>query len=394
VAADAWKLRLPDSGRDELLRPFEDNCRLFRKPDGALFEGTPFPRIEPGLSGLGWRILDAPVRIENDPARGEGAVARRRHTLHRVEEALAKKPGDHRLQYQLGLLCLYLEDFESAEPVLRASIRPTGAGLPKDEQAAALSRLSDLAMNRNDLLQAVRDARAALALVPELVRPRYVLATAAYRQQHFAEASAEYRRILNAPGGADSAGLDRAEVSRELGVCLYRAEKFDEAAEAFAFVVAARSADALSRLFLGNALAHLGRFESAYHAFEEAIAIDPELTDARGNLEVMALELGYRLFDTGRASEALALVPEWTRHTELLFLKAIALHALKDLAGARRSLEFLNGLDDNFAEAHWNLALVCRELGDVAAARAALLRFRQLAPGDTRARALEEALSG
>jgi hypothetical protein len=53
----------------------------------------------------------------------------------------------------------------------------------------------------------------------------------------------------------------------------------------------------------------------------------------------------------------------------------------------------LNSLDDSFAEAHWNLALVCRALGDQAAARTALVRFRQLAPGDERARALEDALS-
>ena len=136
-----------------------------------------------------------------------------------------------------------------------------------------------------------------------------------------------------------------------------------------------------------------GRLDQACEAYREALDRDPNLTDARGNLEIMALELGYRYFDGGKPEEALALVPEWTTNTELLFLKAVSEHGLGRLEDSRKTLETLNGLNNSFAESHWNLALVCRSLGDSEGARTALNRFRELAPGDDRARALEEALS-
>jgi hypothetical protein len=94
---------------------------------------------------------------------------------------MAAHPGDHGLQFQLGLAYLAIRDRERAEPVLRAAIRPTGVGITPEWQAIALMHLAQCAFDRSDSAQASRDARAALTLAPDSVKPRYILGLIAYR---------------------------------------------------------------------------------------------------------------------------------------------------------------------------------------------------------------------
>jgi tetratricopeptide (TPR) repeat protein len=393
--ADGYNVMIDSPVSGDIVQRFVGNyCRLFRRHDDARFEGRVHEQIYPALRRLGYTVVPSGIRIEHlgyslDP---EALERKKRRNLALLEREIAERPGDHFVQFNLGIAYFSLRDLERAEPALRSAIRQSGQVLPHEVVAIAQTRLSQCAVARGDLAQAGRDATNALALSPESALPRFILATIATHHQRYDEAAREFGRILELSAVTGDA-VDRFEVCREMGVCLYRAGRHREAAEAFGLAAPLRPKDAAVRFFLGNALARAGDLEGAWTAYRDAVRLDPALSEAKGNLEVVARELGYKYYDSGRYQEALGVVPQGTRDTELLFLDAISRHSLGDYAGARGSLEALNELDGGFAEAHWNLALVCKILGDLTAAREALERFRRLAPGDARAQALEETLA-
>jgi tetratricopeptide (TPR) repeat protein len=255
----------------------------------------------------------------------------------------------------------------------------------------AWCRLAECSLERGDLIEASREAGSALALDANSSEARLVIGRIAFRQHRFHEAAREFRRLL--AGENDRLPVDRGVLQREMGIALYRDGRHSEAAEALARAAERLDRDAMLQLFLGNAQAHLGRIEAALEAFRMAHRLDPSLPEARNNLVVLTIDLGNRQVEAGRHREALDLTVGVPATPEVLFLSAVARHALADLPGARRDLDLLNELDDNFAEAHWNLAVICRELGDTAASGRALARFRHLAPADPRGQTLEEALS-
>lgn len=306
-----------------------------------------------------------------------------------LEEELARNPDNREASYRLGLVSLALGDMERGEWALRQAVRQTGRTLGPLELAQAWGRVAGCSLQRGDLTQAVREARSALSFDPDIPEARLVVARVAYRQQRFADAAEELRRLLSGPLPD---GVERGPLCSDLGVSLYRDGLFAGAAEAFAEAVEYSPREALLWLFLGNAQAHSGRTREALDSYREALRLNPALTEARTNFEVLALELGRASVKDRRHEETLELLAGGPETPPLLFMAAVAQQALGRLGEARRALEALNALDDNYADAHWNLALVCRDLCDYDAAERALLRFRSIAPADPRGRTLEEAL--
>lgn len=66
------------------------------------------------------------------------------------------------------------------------------------------------------------------------------------------------------------------------GVALYRSEQWWRAAEAFV-----RANDALSQYNLGNCYVQLSYYELALDAYMRALSIDPEMSDAKHNADIM-----------------------------------------------------------------------------------------------------------
>jgi tetratricopeptide (TPR) repeat protein len=340
------------------------------------------PPAEPVLPGH--RQLSDP----SDPAQLE-----RRHIENAAhfEQELASRPDDHELQLKLGLTWFSLREWGKAEEILRQAVRQTGRALDKTQLAVAWCRLAECSLERADLAEASREAGSALALDPNSAEARLVIGRIAFRQHRFHEAAREFRRLLSLAN--DALPVDRGVLLREMGIALYRDGRHAESAETLVKAVERLDGDAMLHLFLGNAQARVGRTEAAIEAFRTAHRIDPSLPEARNNLVVLTCELANRWLEDGRHREVLDLVAGAPPTAELIFLSAVARHALGDLPAARRELEALNAMDDSYAEAHWNLAVICRQMGDVAAAGRALARFRHLAPADPRGRTLEEALA-
>lgn len=330
-------------------------------------------------------------RLLSDPSDPKALEQRHWEAVMHLEEEVAADPDDHEKQLVLGLNLFSLREWSRAEPALRKAVRQTGKPLPRPRLAVAWCRLAECSLERGDLVEASREAGSALALDPNSTEARLVLGRIAFRQHRFHEAAREFRRLL--AGENEHLPVDRGVLQREMGIALYRDGRHSEAAEALAKAAERLDRDAMLQLFLGNAQAHLGRIEAALLAFRTAHQLDRSLPEARNNLIVLTIDLGNRHVEAGRHREALDLLIDIPVTPEVLFLSAVARHALGDLPGARRDLDLLNELDDNFAEANWNLAVIARELGDVAASGRALARFRHLAPADPRGQTLEEALS-
>ncbi len=393
---DGYNVSIESKLQDDMISRFVGNyCRLFRRRPEVRFEGRVHEQIYPSLRRMGGRVIPSELVIEHlgyalDP---DTMARKKRRNLALLELEFAERPQDHFVQFNLGVAWFSMHDLERAEPFFRSAIRQTGETLPSEVLQLAFARLAQCALGRGDLEQAARDARGALGIDPQAAIPRFVLASIAYRHERYLEAAAEFRRLLDGEAATLGDGLDRSSVERELGVCLYRGGRYAEAAAAFHNVSLVRAEDPLVYLFLGNARARNLELGAAVSAYRAALALDPGLTEARGNLELVAVELGYRLHDEGRYAEAADLVPEETENSELLFLGAVCRYALQEYPAARNLLARLNAINDTFAEAWWNLALTCRALGDLAGARNALARFRHLAPGDDRADRLEAVLA-
>lgn len=393
---DGYNVSIESMLEDDMISRFVGNyCRLFRRRPEVRFEGRVHEQIYPSLRRMGGRVIPSELVIEHlGYALDRGTMDRKkRRNLALLELEFAERPDDHFVQFNLGVAWFSMHDLERAEPFFRSAIRQTGETLPSEVLQLAFARLAQCALGRGDLEQAARDARGALGIDPQAAIPRFVLASIAYRNERYLEAAAEFRRLLDGEAATLGDGLDRGSVERELGVCLYRGGRYAEAAAAFQNVAQVRAEDPLVYLFLGNARARNLELGAAVSAYRAALALDPGLTEARGNLELVSVEQGYRLHDEGRYAEAAELVPEDSENTELLFLGAVCRYALKEYPAARSCLARLNAINDTFAEAWWNLALTCRALGDLAGARDAVDRFRHLAPGDERADRLEAVLA-
>src|SRR5688572_23364611 len=100
-----------------------------------------------------------------------------------------------------------------------------------------------------------------------------------------------------------------AEVHFGLADSMLALGRFDRAIDCYRQSLALRP-DALANARLGIALCQAGRIGDAVPVFEAALALDPELLDARINLGMSRSHLGDRIAGVRALREAVALKPD------------------------------------------------------------------------------------
>ncbi len=182
-------------------------------------------------------------------------------------------------------------------------------------------------------------------------------ARAAIARGNWAEAEADYRRILGrTPHDArvlnDLANLARLQGRRDDALTLYRR----------AIAAQPRLADAHNNL--GATLLALARFEEALAAFRQALTLQPNFAAASGNEGVALRELGR--LDEAEASQrrALALRPG---HAETLANLGVVLRDRGRLADAIAAFDEAIALAPGNADARKNRALAHLAAGNFAA---------------------------
>ena len=139
----------------------------------------------------------------------------------------------------------------------------------------------------------------------------------------------------------------------------------------------------------GAALRLLDEPEQALEAFELAVRLDPQLTDAWLDAAEVVLE------DFGTPVEAISLLAEARRRVddprgqaEIEFLRGLALSQMEDFTGALQALDEAARLGPTLPDVHAERAGVIVELLDMEGAEEALARALELQPGDARAHEL------
>ncbi|HUE69887.1 MAG TPA: tetratricopeptide repeat protein [Pirellulaceae bacterium] len=150
-----------------------------------------------------------------------------------------------------------------------------------DPQATDYSRrLAGLYDLQGDLARAGTEFRAALAAAPHDADLLNDYGCFLDRQGNYAEAERLLRQALSA-----NPQHERAQVN--LGITLAHQGRFQEAFDTFSAVVGPAAAHSN----VGMLLARQGRREEALQAFQQALAIDPDVSQARAAVEYLTANL-------------------------------------------------------------------------------------------------------
>lgn len=291
--------------------------------------------------------------------------------------------------------------------------------LPPRGQSANAFNAGVEAQNAGDLETAAERYRRAAELDPTFAAPHTALAGVLFLQERWPEAAAEAEAALELDPSDGRALQIRYEAYRQAGDA-------DKAAE---------SAAALRRAGIGNEAAGRayneavdaykgGDLETARRLLEEAVAVDPDLTQSRlflaaiyreqGDIEraatevdgvlarepddPMACRLGFEIAaargdwqaENAAAEHYFQVDPE--NAGQELFQRGVELYDGDHFAEAATMMQLVLRARPDEARAHFVLGMASFNLGDTETARTHLTRFVELAPDDPDAAIAHELL--
>ena len=204
---------------------------------------------------------------------------------------------------------------------------------------------------------------------------------------HHAEAFITLGLVLAEQGRLDEAErcLRRAlairpssvEAHNNLGVLLNRRWRCREAMEHFREALRACPEDAMLHCNLGVAQYRAGRFEQAAASLDRALALRPQFAEALHQRALVWTALGRCERAMEDCRRALALRGD---DPDVLNTLGMALGRLERFAEARAAFEGALKTDPTFAQAHYNLANLLRNMGDCEGAIAAYDRAIEVEP--------------
>jgi len=286
----------------------------------------------------------------------------------RLEGARAQYGDKAKLHMGLGTLYLKKNDMVNAERGLREAV----AKEPKSVEAHTV--LGDLYVMKQDAAQAEREYRAAAELAPAGSSPRLKLANFyfAFRKPE------EGRRILvemteKAP--------DFLPAWRRLAEVALNERKYDESVKALDAVFKRSPSDLEGRLLRGKVHLAKGETTEAIEEFQKVLKLEPRFAQARYQLALAYLR-------TGNVQSAKAALKEATT-TNPDFTDAVLLQAELDMqAGAYQpaieALEQLVARQPNEIRAYVGLGAVYLAKRDPVKAAGAYRKVVALAPKDPR----------
>jgi protein O-mannosyl-transferase len=197
----------------------------------------------PGILAVAAVVLAAATVSRNETYRSEEALWR---------DTLAKRPGNARAHYDLGVLCLGKAD-------------TAGAKAQFDEAIRLAPDYADAYVNRGNLLQ---------------------------KEGRLEEAVADFGKAIEFKPGS-------AEAHNDLGMALATTGAVDRAIPQFAQAVRLNPGFADAHANLGTALASSGNLSDGLAELQEAVRLDPGSIHARTNLGLVLRAAGRE--DEGRA---------------------------------------------------------------------------------------------
>lgn len=209
------------------------------------------------------------------------ALGRSDEALARVREARARRPGDAGLESLEGSVLLQAGRTDAA----RGSFERV---LARDARnAVALAGLAEIAAHRGDVATALARWDAATAADPANTAPSYRAAQLLLERGRTDEARARLRDVVHRDPGNAFACNDLAYLLADAGEELELAAELAERAARLA-----PTAEILDTR--GWVALRSGQLEPAIHAFERALALDPQLAGAWYHLGLARVQQGQR----------------------------------------------------------------------------------------------------
>lgn len=177
--------------------------RLFRNRPAYRYEEAIHEQIQPSILRSGGRITTSPLVLHHfgyaqQTVQGGRSRAERNRAL--LEAALAARPDDAYLCYQLGITYRAQGDDARAAAYLRRALSLGTNGLSADVRATLFTRLGQLELGADRYESALDFAVRALAVDPENVVATYVAALARMFLGRIDEAYPLFMRVRRSPG--------------------------------------------------------------------------------------------------------------------------------------------------------------------------------------------------
>jgi len=288
-------------------------------------------------------------------------------------DTVAKRPGNARARYNLGLALSREQRLSEAEACYREACRL------KADYAEARNNLGNAISHQGRPAEAIPEYEKALQLRPGYPAAHYNLATALAELGRPAEALPHFEAAAG-----DATLPDPAGIRCDFGEALVRAGRPAEAAAQFEEALRAGPPTARAHVNLGATLARLGRPEEAARHYEAALRIDPASADAHYNLGSLSLSSGRDAEAVAHFEQAVRIRPDFGWAEGNL---AYALARLGRAEQAAGHYEAALRLVPSSAEIHKRLAAVLEELGRPEEAAAHYAEALRLKPGDAGAEA-------
>jgi predicted Zn-dependent protease len=175
--------------------------RLFRRLPGVEFTGVIHEQILPSIRRLGHEVMDSDITICHLGYAGQGPNKLSRN-LQLLEREVAQKPNDPFVLLNLGHTLHGMGLLNHSTEVFRRALHTQPQALDCELQAFAWSRVADNYLLLGAPSEAVKAAKAALAIAPASVLPRYSLAIALARLGEYQRALDEIKMLLSPSSGA------------------------------------------------------------------------------------------------------------------------------------------------------------------------------------------------
>ncbi|MEM7252240.1 MAG: tetratricopeptide repeat protein [Pseudomonadota bacterium] len=285
-----------------------------------------------------------------------------------LKTVLGAAPGDPLANQSLGAIAQLENRPEQAKDFYERALRSVR------ELPVSLSGLAEVQLGAGEVFEALRHARAAVNLVPDSIRGRFILANALVENNELAEAERVLASLVQDAEGFERAWALRGRVARERGELAKAIEHYRRAQS-----LNPRFANAL--IGLVDALSAAKRFDDAVSVLRAELAERPKdglLLRLLGVVEMNAGRLPRALANLERAFDADA------QNSATAILIARVASATGDDQKAARALRAIEGRQDAPALASLMLGMILERLSNpaeaMAAYRGALLKAPDLVP--------------
>jgi len=195
---------------------------------------------------------------------------------------------------------------------------------------------------------AITELKQAIDLEPEHIKSHSTLAAIYEAQERFEEAIFAYRKVLQID-------VDDARANLRLGVILMRQGRYDEALTPLRMAWSNDQKNSRAANALACALDETGDYNTAQIMYEEALKLDPGLSDARFNLGILHFnQKKYEAAITNFVTYMVKVGDNSRAHRNI----GRSLEQLGQLDGALNSLNKARNLDPSNPDILFDLGLV------------------------------------